>query len=259
LIAANFDYVFIMQSLDRDFNLRWMERYLTLAWQSGAIPVIILTKADLQDDNSIKRNAVENLAVGVDVYALSSVTGDGLDALSKYMKRGKTIVFLGSSGVGKSTLVNTLAGEKIMATKKVREDDHRSRHATTHRQLVMLKNGVMIIDTPGLRELGMWNVSEGLGQSFADVEAHFGNCRFRDCTHRNEPGCAIKIAIRNGELSPERWESYVQLGVEARYTDDKMGYLRDKAKWYKQISIMVKEWQKHDYQRGECLEKEVRI
>jgi ribosome biogenesis GTPase len=246
ILAANFDYVFIMQSLDRDFNIRRLERYLTLAWQSGAIPVIILTKADLQEDNSVQLSAVKNLAVGVDVFAISSFSGNGLHSLSKYLKSGKTIVFLGSSGVGKSTLVNTLASTKIMATKEVREDDSRGRHTTTHRQLIILQNGVMIIDTPGLRELGMWDVSEGLGQSFADVEAYLGKCRFSDCSHRNEPGCAVKIAIRNGELSPERWESYLQLGVEARYTDDKMEYLKDKAKWFKEIALKVKEWQKYD-------------
>jgi ribosome biogenesis GTPase len=248
MIAANFDYVFIMQSFDRDFNLRRLERYLTLSWQSGALPVIVLTKADLLEDNAMQLNAVKKLAVGVDVFAISSATGDGLDLLSKYLKPEKTIVFLGSSGVGKSTLVNTLAGEKIMATKEVREDDHRGRHSTTHRQLIMLQNGVMIIDTPGMRELGMWDVSEGLGQTFADVESYLGNCRFRDCTHGNEPGCAVKTAIRNGALSPERWESYLQLGTEARYTNDKMGYLKDKAKGQKEITLKLKAWKKSDCQ-----------
>ncbi|MDR2901232.1 MAG: ribosome small subunit-dependent GTPase A [Treponema sp.] len=246
IVAANFDYVFIMQSLNHNFNFRRLERYLTLAWQSDAVPVIILTKADLQEDNSPQLSAVKNLAVGVDVFAISSITGDGIHSLSKYLLSGKTIVFLGSSGVGKSTLVNTLAGEKIMATREIRDDDSRGRHATTHRQLIMLPNGVMIIDTPGMRELGMWDVSEGLGQSFSDVEAYLGTCKFNNCTHQNEPGCAIKIALCNGELSSERWESYLKLKNEARYTDDKTEYLRDKEKWQKEITRKIKDWQKSD-------------
>lgn len=255
-VAANFDYVFIMQSLNRDFNAHRLERYLTLAWQSGAVPAVILTKADLVSDFSDYLRAAEKTAAGVCVFAVSAVTGYGLNQLSDYLKPGKTIVFLGSSGVGKSSLVNALAGEEVMETGKIREDDSRGRHTTTYRQLITLKSGVMIIDTPGMRELGMWDVTEGLGQSFSDVEQYFGKCKFRDCRHESEPGCAVKAAIARGELARERWESYLSLKHEARFSDDKAGALRDKARRNKEISkkqkILQNLPQKPDYRREPC-------
>lgn len=235
-VAANFDYVFIMQSLNQDYNPKRLERYLTLAWQSGAVPVVVLTKADLMNEYDEYILSAERTAAGVAVHAVSSMTGKGMEALADYIKPGKTIVFLGSSGVGKSSLVNALAGEEIMAVNGIREDDGKGRHTTTHRQLIMLKNGTMIIDTPGMRELGMWDVTVGLGEAFADVEQFLGRCRFGDCKHQTEPGCAIKDAIANGELSKERWESYRKLGNEARYCDDKGVFLRQKQQRNKEIS-----------------------
>lgn len=236
-VAANFDTVFILQSLNRDFSPRRLERYLTEAWQSGAVPAVLLTKADLCADPGAAVREAEGLAPGVGVFPVSALTGAGLGALAPYLEPGRTVVFLGSSGVGKSSLVNALAGEPLMATGGIREDDGRGRHTTTHRQLLRLPSGVLVIDTPGMRELGMWDVSEGLGASFSDVEMFLGACRFRDCRHQGEPGCAVAAAIEDGSLSRERWESYLRLRKEARFSDDKVGYLRDKQRWHKSIAM----------------------
>jgi len=240
IIAANFDYVFILQSLNYDFNIRRLERYLTLAWQSGASPVVVLTKTDLSENYREMLTEAEFTAIGADVYAVSAVTGEGIDKLKKYLEKGKTLVFLGSSGVGKSSLVNALAGKEIMETAEIREDDSKGRHTTTHRQLIMLPSGAMIIDTPGMREMGMWDVTDGLDRTFADVEKYLGQCRFHDCSHTNEPGCAVLSAIKCGELSPERWNYYIQLKREAKFTDDKDNYLLQKEKKFKEIAKLNK-------------------
>ena len=240
-VAANFDYVFIMQSLNMDFNPRRLERYLTLSWQSGATPVILLTKSDLVDDYWDFLTQVERVAAGVNVHVVSAHTGRGLDRLNAYLQSGNTVVFLGSSGVGKSSLVNALAGEEIMNVSAIREDDSKGRHTTTHRQLIRLKSGVMIIDTPGMRELGMWDISEGLGDAFSDVEAFFGKCRFSDCRHESEPGCAIKAAIASGELEQIRWDSYRKLKEEAVDRDE---MLRRKNEWSKGVAKFARQRKK---------------
>ena len=237
-VAANFDYVFIMQSLNQDFNPKRLERYLTLAWQSGATPVILLTKADLVEDYWDYLTQVERVAVGVNTHVVSAHTGQGLNQLNAYLQPGKTVVFLGSSGVGKSSLVNALAGQEIMAVSAIREDDSKGRHTTTHRQLIRLSSGVMVIDTPGMRELGMWDVSEGLADAFADVETYLGRCRFSDCRHESEPGCAIKDAIAAGELDPMRWESYKNLKEEALSKDE---LLRRKQEWSKGVAKFTRQ------------------
>ena len=219
VIAANFDYVFIMASLNNDFNLKRIERYLTMAWQSRAVPVIILTKSDLIEDFTDKLRAVEKFAPGVGVYAVSAVTGYGIDMLGEYLKPGKTIVFLGSSGVGKSSLLNALAGEELMEVNVTRNvDASKGRHTTTYRQLIMLNSGVMIIDTPGMRELGMFDAGDGLSDVFSDIENYLGKCKFSDCKHQSEPGCAIKAAIESGELSAARWQRYSQLNNENNFS-----------------------------------------
>ena len=240
-VAANFDYVFIMQSLNLDFNPKRLERYLTLAWQSGATPVILLTKADLADDYWEYLCQVERVAAGVETHVVSAHTGYGMEPLKAYLQPGKTLVFLGSSGVGKSSLVNALAGETIMTVNGIREDDSKGRHTTTHRQLIRLNCGAMIIDTPGMRELGMWEVSEGLSDAFADVEQFLGRCRFSDCTHSGEPGCAIRAAIAQGELELSRWESYQKLKEESV---DKDEMLRRKREWSKGVAKYSKQRKK---------------
>ncbi|MCL2637172.1 MAG: ribosome small subunit-dependent GTPase A [Oscillospiraceae bacterium] len=241
-IAANFDYVFIMQSLNRDFNLKRLERYLAIAWQSGALPAVILTKADLAEDYSEQLKAVQKIAKSAGVYAVSALTRQGLEQLDDYLKPRKTLVFLGSSGVGKSSLVNVLAGEDLMAVKAIREDDSRGRHTTTHRELIMLPSGVMIIDTPGMRELGLWDAGESVDEMFGDVEQYFGQCGFSDCRHESEPNCAIKYAIESGELSLRRWESYLSLKRDASYSEDKKEYLRQKSAEYQKMEMW---WRKN--------------
>ena len=236
LVAANFDYVFIMQSLNDNFNIRRIERYLTLAWESGAIPVIVLTKCDLVDDVESYISEIESVAIGVDVYAISCKAKIGLEKLQKYFKKGNTLVFLGSSGVGKSTLVNTLIGKEVMKMSEIREDDSKGRHTTTNRQLLMLPTGAMVIDTPGMRELGMWNCDDGIDKTFQDVEKYFGTCKFSDCTHTSEPGCKVLEAIKNGELSEERYNAYMKLKNEARYNSDSESYLREKRNKFKEIA-----------------------
>jgi len=236
VVAANFDYVFILASLNYDFNINRILRYITVAWESGGIPIVLLTKADLAEDYTKQLKLVRSQAVGVEVIAVSAVTGLGLDKLSEYMKPAKTIVFLGSSGVGKSTMVNALAGEEIMTVNTIREDDSKGQHTTTHRQLILLKNGVMIIDTPGMRELGMWDIGEGLGETFSDIEELFANCRFSNCTHRNEPGCAVLASLENNTLEYSRWKNYLQLKNEAKFTDNKASYLREKKEFFKKLN-----------------------
>ena len=243
-VAANFDYVFIMQSLNMDFSPKRLERYLTLAWQSGAVPVILLTKADLVEDYWDYLTAVERVAAGVNVHVVSAHTGYGLERLRAYLQPGKTIVFLGSSGVGKSSLVNALAGAEIMAVSAIREDDSKGRHTTTHRQLLMLPGGVMVIDTPGMRELGMWDVSQGISEAFADVEQFIGKCRFSDCRHLYEPGCAIQHALATRQLDPDRWASYQKLKGEAVSKEEMM---RRKREWSKGVAKFTRQRKKKQW------------
>ena len=207
-VAANMDVVFAVQSLNENFSLKRLERYLTLSWNSGARPVVLLTKADLPGYHSEMLRQAEAVAGDAPVFALSSKTGQGMDQLAPYLRPGVTAAFLGSSGVGKSSLINALAGEEVMSVGGVREYDSAGRHTTTHRQLLLLNSGVLVIDTPGMRELGMWDAGEGLSTAFPDVEKFLGRCRFTDCKHESEPGCAIRAAI-------ERWESYKQLELES--------------------------------------------
>lgn len=236
-VAANFDWVFLLQSMNQNFNPARLERYLALAWQSGATPVIVLTKADLAASYDAYLAEAARVAPGVDVHAISTRTGFGMEALRPYLQSGKTLVFLGSSGVGKSSLVNALAGEEIMTVSGIREADGRGRHTTTHRQLSRLPSGALIIDTPGMRELGMAEAEDGLAEAFSDVEQYLGRCRFRDCRHEKEPGCAVKSAIAAGALDPARWERYRKLRDEAQSHEEA---LRRKKEWSKNVALSRK-------------------
>ncbi|MBR3929038.1 MAG: ribosome small subunit-dependent GTPase A [Clostridia bacterium] len=243
-VSANFDYVFIMQSLNADFNERRLERYLALSRKSGAEIVVILTKADLVEDASEYYMKVARLAPDVSCHAVSAKTGEGLKRLFSYLSPGKTTVFLGSSGVGKSSLVNALFGREVMNTNDIREDDDKGRHTTTYRKLLMLPNGAMIIDTPGMRELGMWALENELDIVFSDVEALLGKCRFSNCSHTSEPGCAILSALEDGSLSPDRWRNYQAMDAESRSTETKAQLLEKKHQKMKDISKFSKAMKK---------------
>lgn len=214
LLSTNIDVTFLVSSLNEDLNPRRLERYLTMAYENGATPAIVLTKADLAEDLTAGLDEVSAVAIGTPIHVVSAVTGEGFEELLPYLKGNKTATVLGSSGVGKSTLINHLAGEELMTVQEIREDDGKGRHTTTRRQLVVLPNGGVIIDTPGLRELQLWEAGEGFKGSFQDVEDIAAGCRFRDCSHRTEPGCAVRAAVRNGILSENRLAAYNKLQRE---------------------------------------------
>ncbi len=213
VLAANLDAIFILSALDGDLSLRRLERYLTLAWESGATPVLVLTKADLCEDVGAALLEVEQVGLGVAVHAVSNVTGVGLEELAQYLGPARTVALLGSSGVGKSTLANRLAGEELQVTHEIAEDG-RGRHTTSSRQLIRLPGGALLVDTPGLREVQLWDADEGIQEAFTDVDELAAQCRFNDCSHTREPGCAVQAAIAEERLSLERLESYRQLQRE---------------------------------------------
>ncbi|MGF7057928.1 ribosome small subunit-dependent GTPase A [Brassicibacter mesophilus] len=226
VIAANFDYVFILSSLNHDFNLNRITRYISVALQSGGKPIVILTKADVCDNPDTYIAQVKSISEKADVLAISAKTGYGMKQLNAYIQAGKTIVFLGSSGVGKSTLVNAIAGDEIMVVSEVRENDSKGRHTTTHRQLIELSSGAIVIDTPGIRELGMWYVENGINDTFSDIIQLFAKCKYRNCSHSKEPGCAVNQAIEEGKLSRERWKTYCQLSNENEWGKNKSVYTK---------------------------------
>src|SRR3990170_1701155 len=219
VIAANVDVAFLVAGLDDDFNVRRLERYLAVAWASGVTPVIVLNKADVADDLAGRRVAVEAIAPGVDVLTLSALTGDHVTDLLPYLGPGRTSVVLGSSGVGKSTLVNTLLGEQRQATGEVREDDSRGRHTTTHRELFGLPGGALLIDTPGIRSLEVAGADEGVDTAFEDIAELAVQCRFSDCRHEAEPGCAVRRALADGTLGDDRLASYRKLERELAHAE----------------------------------------
>ncbi|MFF2754632.1 ribosome small subunit-dependent GTPase A [Psychrobacillus sp. NPDC058041] len=247
LIAVNVDYVFLVMSLNHDFNVRRLERYLLAAWDSGATPIVVLTKKDTCDDLAYYINEVESVAFGVDIFTVSSVTGEGIDELSVLLSAGKTGALLGSSGVGKSSLINALSGEEVMAVNDIREDDSKGRHTTTHRELSLLPSGGQLIDTPGMREFQLWESSEGVSASFKDIEELADECRFRDCKHQKEPGCAIREAISTGSLKEERYKNYLKLLKELAHIERKNDIVARKVerdKWKQVAKIQRSNYKK---------------
>ena len=224
VLAANVDIAFLVQALPLDFNLRRLERYLAMAWESGAQPIVLLTKTDLVDDVQRYLDEVDTVTLGsCPVHAVSARTGDGLDELREWLQLNKTAVLLGSSGVGKSTIVNALVGEELLATQEVREDDQMGRHTTTRRELILVPSGGVVLDTPGIRELQLWDAD--LEQTFGDVEEIGRRCRFSDCNHDREPGCAIREALADGSLASDRWQSYVKLQRELEAIEARRNHL----------------------------------
>jgi ribosome biogenesis GTPase len=229
IVAANVDTVVIVGALNGDHNVRRLERYLALAWASGAEPVVLLNKSDLCDDLPERVAEVRAVAAGAPVLASTATTGQGLDALSPYLGPARTVALLGSSGVGKSTITNALLGEQRQLIREVRDDDSRGRHTTTSRELFELPGGGMLIDTPGMRSIGMWEVADGLDRAFGDIESLAATCRFRDCTHGSEPGCTVQAAIASGELDPGRLHSLQKLDREIRSIERRTSVAADRA------------------------------
>ncbi len=246
ILAANMDFVFLVSGLDGEFNLRRIERYLSIAWESRAIPVIVLNKADLCSDIGSHLKEAESIALGVAVYAISAVDKQGLAVFGEHLNRGRTGGFLGSSGVGKSTIINALLGAEHLKVTPVRDYDNKGRHTTTARELILLPTGGMVIDTPGMRELAMWDDQEGLSKTFDDIEELARGCRFRDCRHQGEPGCAVQKAIADGRLDAKRLQNYAKLKRELVHLSmrkDQRARLNSKKRW-KEISLAVRKMKK---------------
>lgn len=234
VVAANVDTVFLVNALNKDLNPRRIERYLTLVWSSGANPVIILSKADLCENVDAQLKELESVVYGLPIHVISSLETRGLNQLDQYFQLGKTVAFLGSSGVGKSTLINKILGEARLKTNKIREGDDKGKHTTTHRELILLPNGGIVIDTPGMREIQFWDAGEGISNTFEDILDLAQECKFRDCSHREEPGCAVQKALADGGLSLERFNSYLKQQKEIRYMEMKQTMspnALEKAKW----------------------------
>ncbi|SEB00141.1 ribosome biogenesis GTPase [Thalassobacillus cyri] len=229
VMAANIDDVWIVSSMDQDFNLRRIERYLMQVYESGAVPIIVLTKADLASDPDRQTAEVEQIAPGVSVYPVDTLQGVGFDSLIEKFTPGMTIALIGSSGVGKSSLINRLVGKTVQKTQEVRAEDHKGKHTTTHREMFLVPGGPLILDTPGMRELQLWGEADGVHSTFYDIEAYSSQCKFRDCSHGSEPGCTVQQAIKDGRLTEERLKNYWKMQREIERLDLKAKYGTHKA------------------------------
>jgi ribosome biogenesis GTPase len=247
IVATNVDTVFLVSGLDGDFNPRRIERYLILAWESGANPVIVLNKADVCPNLEACLREVSAIALGVPIITISAATSQGLEELQPYLQPGQTVALLGSSGVGKSTITNQLMGETVQTVQAVSQEGDRGKHTTTHRELLLLPTVGLIIDTPGMRELQIWTGDEGISGTFADIEELAQQCRFRDCQHQREPGCAVRQALQDGSLDESRFLNYQKLQKELKYMErkqDQREYIAEKEKWKKLTKAM------RNYQKG---------
>jgi ribosome biogenesis GTPase len=236
IVAVNVDKVLLVTGLDNDYNLRRIERYLAVAWESGAQPVVVLNKTDLCPAFAVRVAEAERVAMGAPVCAISSLTGEGLEQLEREFAPGETLAMLGSSGAGKTTLINRLLGESRFATSPVRRGDDRGRHTTSARSLILLPSGVLVMDTPGMRELQIWENDEGVGRAFEEIETLGAHCAFSDCSHTSEPRCAVRAAVEDGRLATERLENFRKLQREMRYLalrQDHGAQLAEKKRWKK--------------------------